>query len=57
MTSKVFVWWALIAVIVTYGGLIIQNFSNKRIWKTLALLGQIIGASGLVAILLYLGIK
>lgn len=55
--NKAFVWWALIAVAMTYTGIIAGGYSNKKMWKVISKVGQIIGAVGLFAILLYLAIK
>ena len=55
--EKIFVWWALAAVALTYSGIIIGSYSNKKIWKKIARIGQIVGAVGLFAILLYLAVK
>lgn len=57
MGDKFFVWWALIAVALTYGGIIASAFSDKKIWIKLSRGGQIIGAVGLFAILFYLAVK
>ena len=57
VTSKIFVWWSLIAVALTYTGIIVGAKSRNKIWMKLALVGQIIGAIGLFAILLYLAIQ
>ena len=57
MADKFFVWWSLIAVALRYGGIIAGAYSNKKIWKKLARIGQIAGAIGLFAILIYLAVK
>lgn len=55
--SKAFVWWSLIAVAMTYIGIIVGGYSNRRIWKVMSKVGQIIGAVGLFTILLYLAVE
>ncbi len=55
--SDFFLWWALIAVAVTYIGIISGGYSERKIWKVIARIGQIIGSVGLFAILLYLAIE
>ena len=57
MIGKAMIWWSLIAVALTYSGIIAGAYSNKEIWKKLSRAGQIIGAVGLFAILFYLAIK
>lgn len=57
MIDKAMIWWSLIAVALTYSGIIAGAYSNKEIWKKLSRAGQIIGAVGLFAILFYLAIK
>ena len=55
--DKVFIWRALVAVSMTYSGIIIGGYSEKKIWSAVSKAGQAIGAVGLFAILFYLGIK
>ena len=55
--EKLFVAWSLIAVILSYSGIILGAYSNKRTWKLAATAGQVLGGAGLIAILLYLLIK
>lgn len=57
MPDKFFVWWSLIAVALTYGGIIAGAYSDKKTWITLSRVGQIVGAVGLFAILFYLAVK
>ncbi len=56
-TEKAFIWWALAAVALSYSGIIAGGYSDKKIWSKIARTGQIVGAVGLFAILLYLGVK
>lgn len=56
-TDKVFVWWSIVAVALTYLGIIVGGYSNNKRWKRIARVGQVIGVIGLFAILFYLGIK
>lgn len=55
--NKAFVWWALIAVAMTYIGIIVGGYSNRKMWKVMSKAGQIIGAVGLFTILLYLAVE
>lgn len=55
--EKIFIWWSLVAVALTYSGLIIGGNSDKKVWKYFAKIGQVTGAVGLFAILLYLAVE
>lgn len=57
MPDKFFVWWSLIAVALTYGGIIAGAYSDKKTWIKLSRAGQIVGAVGLFAILFYFAVK
>lgn len=57
INDKIFVWLALIAVALTYGGIIASAYSDKKIWLVLSRIGQIVGTVGLIAILSYLEIE